>query len=92
VKDLCFQYIREKCTVDDLRLVSKKELTFFTNNIESLLDSLVVKHEEKVDKVYYYSENLELEIAIRCLQMPVLEKKLAGHQVLMSKIYQARNN
>ena len=34
------------------------------NNLESILDSIVTDAEEKTDKVYYYSENLELELAL----------------------------
>ena len=60
--------------------------------MESILDSIVPENEEKTDKVYYYSENLELELALRCLKLPILEKKLIGNSILMNKIYQAKNN
>lgn len=67
VKDLAFNFVKNHCTVDDLRHATKKDLTYFTSYIESMLDSLVTNNEERKDKVYYYSENLELEIALRCL-------------------------
>ena len=92
IKDMCFDYVSTRCTQEDLRNISKKELTFFVNNLESILDSIVTDAEEKTDKVYYYSENLELELALRCLKLPILEKKLIGNSILMNKIYQARNN
>lgn len=90
VKDLCFNFVKNHCSVDDLRNASKKDLTYFTNYIESMLDSLVTNNEERKEKVFYYSENLELEIALRCLQMPVLEKKLLGHATLINKIHQVK--
>lgn len=91
MKDLAFNFVKNHCSVDDLRHVSKKDLTYFTNYIESMLDSLVTNNEERKDRVYYYSENLELEIALICLQMPVLEKKLIGHTTLISKIHSAKS-
>jgi len=92
VKHMCYEFIRVRCTAEDLRNVSKKDLGYFTSNLESLLDYIYPNQSDKVDQVYYYSDNLELEIALRCLQMPVLEKKLTGHNTLMIKIYHARNN
>jgi len=59
---------------------SKKEILFFPTNIESLLDSIYAQasNEQKVDLVYRISENVELDIALRCLKIPILEKKLNG--------------
>lgn len=60
-------------------------MSYFINNIESLLDSIT--SDDKTDKVYYISENLELRLALKCLQMPVLEKKLIGNAILGAKIF-----
>ena len=56
-----------------------------------MLDSINTKTEEKVEKVYYFSENMELNIALKCLQMPVLEKKLIGHTIIINKIFSVKN-
>lgn len=47
---------------------------------------MITSPEDKTAKVYYISENIELMIALKCLQMPVLEKKLIGHTILTQKI------
>jgi len=52
-----------------------------------LLDSIAESVEEKTERVYFVSENLELDLALKCLKMPVLEKKLIGHAILVSKIF-----
>jgi len=40
--------------------------------------------------VYNHTEKLELELALKCLRMPILEKKFIGHAILAVKIRQAR--
>ena len=91
VVDISVDFITNNCTSEDLRNTTKKELTFFTNHIESILDS-IVNNEDKTEKVYQVSETLELDLALKCLQMPVLEKKLIGHSILVQKICQVRIN
>ena len=75
-----------RCTSEDLRTASKKDIIYFSSNVESILDSITIglTPDEKVDKVYKISETLDLEIALKCLKSPVLEKKLTGHQLLIS--------
>lgn len=65
---------------------------YFANNVESILDSVSshLSADEKQEKVYRVSESLELELALRCLKVPVLEKRLIGHQILTSQIYKVR--
>lgn len=72
--------------------MQRKELTTFINNLEKLLESITQNPDEKTEKVYYISENIELMIALKCLKLPVLEKKLIGHNILTSKINSARHN
>jgi hypothetical protein len=33
-------------------------------------------------EVYKYTEMMELSLAIKCLKVPVLEKKFIGHSIL----------
>lgn len=49
VRDLCYEYIRDKCTADDFRNISKKELGYFTSNLESLLDSIYQSQDDKIE-------------------------------------------
>lgn len=41
-------------------------------------------HEERLyeEDVYSYTEKMELEFALKCLRMPILEKKFIGHAIL----------
>jgi len=78
--------VQEKLSHEDLRLSPKKDINYFTTNIETLLDSLyglqMISADEKRDKVHRICECIELEIGLKCLKTPVLEKKLIGHQIL----------
>ena len=82
----CKDFIYNRCTQEDLRLAAKKDIMFYSSNVESILDSVTngLTNEEKIEHVYKVSESLELELALKCLKMPVLEKKLIGHQILIS--------
>lgn len=64
---MCFDYVKNKCTSEELRNISKKDLVYFINHIESIMDSIVTNNDERIEKVFYYSETLELELALRCL-------------------------
>jgi hypothetical protein len=74
-------FIKNRCTSEDLRTSQKKDIATFSSNVESILDSATatMTSDQKIEKVYLISETLELEIAFKCLKMPVLEKKLIGH-------------
>jgi hypothetical protein len=91
VKDICLEFIKSKSSLEDLRLAQKKDMTYFITNIESLLES-ITKPEDKTEQVYQVSEMIELEMALRCLKMPILEKKLIGHSILVQKMFQIRNS
>jgi hypothetical protein len=41
--------------------------------------------------VFKYSELVELELALKCLSMPVLEKKFIGHAIIAQKISQVKS-
>lgn len=45
---------------------------------------------ERPEKVYKITETIQLELAHKCLMMPVLEKKLIGSTILVQKIIQVR--
>lgn len=36
----CAEFVKNRCTSEDLRLATKKDITFFSNNVESILDSI----------------------------------------------------
>ncbi|CDW85633.1 ubiquitin carboxyl-terminal hydrolase family protein [Stylonychia lemnae] len=91
IRDLSYDFIINRSTYEDLRTATKKDLQYFINQIESMLDSINLKIKERVENVFQYSENMELNIALKCLQMPVLEKKLIGHTILINKIFQVKN-
>lgn len=84
----CAEFVKNRCTSEDLRLATKKDITFFSSNVESILDSIAVNlsNEEKAELVYKISETLELDIALKCLKIHILEKKLIGHQILIAQI------
>jgi len=77
----CTDFIKNRCTSEDLRTSQRKEIVTFSSNVESILDSATatMTSDQKIDLVYLISENLELEISLKCLKMPVLEKKMIGH-------------
>jgi hypothetical protein len=85
VTDACVEFINGRCTPEDLRTASKKEITFFPTNIESLLDSIHADKlfDQKSELIYKVSEQIELDIALRCLRIPILEKKLNGFQIII---------
>ena len=66
---------------DSLRSLTKKDLTTFVQLVESLLGH-AMKEGETESEVYRYSEMIELELALKCLSMPILEKKFIGHAIL----------
>lgn len=88
IAHVCGDFIKNRCTSEDLRTSQKKEITTFSSNVESILDSATatMSSDQKIDLVYQVSENLELDIAYKCLKMPVLEKKLIGHHILTIQI------
>ena len=43
ITEACVEFIQKKCTPEDLRTASKKEILFFSTNIESLLDSIYLQ-------------------------------------------------
>ena len=77
----CYDFIQSRCSPEDIRVTPRKDIQFFSANIESILDSVTSSSSaaEKIDLVYQISESLELELALKCLNSPVLEKKLTGH-------------
>jgi hypothetical protein len=38
----CADFIRNRCTSEDLRTASKKDITYLASNVESLLDSATI--------------------------------------------------
>lgn len=88
LRDLCLDYALNRIDEDSLRSVTKKDLSLFIHHIESLLRSVVLtrnkNHEERLyeEDVYSYTEKMELEFALKCLRMPILEKKFIGHAIL----------
>lgn len=82
----CYDFIQNRLTQEDLRVASKKDIQFYSNVVETMLDSVTVgkSSEGKIEIVYQISESLELELALKCLKSPVLEKKLIGHSILIS--------
>jgi hypothetical protein len=89
----CAEFVHARCSAEDLRIAQKKDIMFFASNVESILDaiSVTMSTNEKVEAVYKVSETIELEIALKCLKMPVLEKKLIGHSVLIAQICKVRS-
>ena len=87
-----------KTLIDDssLRKVTKKEIGSFITNVECLLNSVVFQKnrnssQRKFDEeVYQYTEMMELEFALKCMKMPILEKKFIGHAILGQKINQVK--
>ena len=88
LRDLCLDYAQNGIDEDSLRSVTKKDLSLFIHHIESLLRSVVLtrnkNREERLyeEDVYSYTEKMELEFALKCLRMPILEKKFIGHAIL----------
>ena len=89
LRDICLDYARNRIDADSLRQISKADLTAFTQGVESLLNWVVPAKEAK-EGVYKFTEQMELELALKCLRMPILEKKFIGHAILASKINQVR--
>ena len=52
IKDICLDFIYNRCSQEDLRNTTKKELSYFASHIESILDSIVTNSEEKTERVY----------------------------------------
>ena len=98
LRDLCLDYAQNRIDEDALRIVTKKELSLFIHHIESLLSSVVLTRnkngEERLyqEDVYSFTEKMELEFALKCLRMPILEKKFIGHAILGQKINQVKAN
>ena len=92
--EACCHYIEERCSNEDLRTSPKKDILSFSSNVERIHDSVAVSltNDERVEGVYHLSEFLDLEIALKCLKMPVLEKKLIGHQLLITSIQKVKAN
>jgi hypothetical protein len=96
LRDLCLDYAQNRIDEEALRIVTRRELSLFIQNIESLLSSVVLARnkngEERLyqDDVYSYTEKMELEFALKCLRMPILEKKFIGHAILGQKITQVK--
>lgn len=66
-------------------------MTIYTRSLEGLLGTIAAGPEAYELEVYQYSEQLELELALKCLKMPILEKKFIGHAILASKINQVKS-
>ena len=75
---------------DTLRHIAKKDLHTLVFFIESMLTSILESGQSLETEVYKYSEMIELELAFKCLQMPILEKKFIGHSILANKINQTK--
>lgn len=90
LRDICFDQSKNKIGEEALRSIEKKDLTAFTHGLESLLNSLVSGKEETCQEVYQYTEQIELELALKCLKIPILEMKFIGHSILSSKINQVK--
>ena len=39
IAQACFDFIQNRCTSEDLRTSHKKDITIFSSNVESILDS-----------------------------------------------------
>ena len=77
--------MKERLSHEDLKVSPKKDITSFTTNIEILLDSIYgawISIDDKREKVHRICECIDLDIGLKCLKTPVLEKKLIGHQIL----------
>lgn len=87
LKELLHSTIISHSSPDDLRSLTKKETQYLIGSVESILDwNRNLNLEDKLEQVYKYSDQIELHIAKICLQMPVLEKKIIGHNLIGNKI------
>jgi len=75
------------------RKVSKKELTDLVEKLELLF---VFANKNLMGlpdpQIYRVAELVHLNFALRCLQLPVLEKKLIGGTLLIMKVLQVKKS
>lgn len=92
VRDVCLDYVQNRVDEDALRHVTSRDQNAFIQRLERLLNSVLYERRRKGDicdqetEVYNYTEKIELELALKCLRMPILEKKFIGHAILSVKI------
>lgn len=92
MKDLCMDYALNKIDEESLRKVDKRDLAKFVHQIESLLNCVVFERNRAGENrtfdsdVYQYTEQIELAFALKCLKMPILDKKFMGHSILEQQI------
>lgn len=95
IRDLSLDYAENRMDQDSLRSVTKRDFNVFVHNIESLLNFSVRNQRDEArdfrNEVYKYTEQIELELALHCLKLPVLEKKFIGHAILAQKINQVKD-
>lgn len=96
VRDVCMDYVKNRVDEDSLRHVTRRDQEAFISRMERLLDCVVYERKRRGEEcqreveVYQYIEKMELELALKCLRMPILEKKFIGHAILAAKIRSAR--
>ena len=85
-------YVKNRVDEDSLRHVTSRDQGAFIQRMERLLNSVVYERKRRGDEcqqeteVYQHTEKMELELALKCLRMPILEKKFIGHAILALKI------
>lgn len=92
MKDLCMDYALNKIDDESLRKIEARDLAKFVHQIESLLNCVVYERNRAGETrafdtdVYQYTEQIELAFALKCLKMPILDKKFMGHAILEQQI------
>ena len=96
IRDIATEYAKNLIDESSLRKVTKKEISCYIGNVEAVLQGVVSQKNRNSspskfeDEVYQYTEMMELEFALKCMKMPILEKKFIGHAILSQKINQVR--
>jgi len=96
LRDVCMDYVKNRIDEDSLRHVTRRDQAAFIQHMEGLLNGVVYERNRRGEhcrlemEVYQYTEMMELELALKCLRMPILEKKFIGHATLALKIRQVR--
>jgi len=94
IRDIAMKYAKDLIDDSSLRKVNKKEIGSFISHVEWLLNNVVFDQNRNSsqrklnEEVYQYTEMMELEFALKCMKMPILEKKFIGHAILVEKINQ----
>ena len=87
--ETCLQY--SQAVDDSFRKVTKKDVTDIVERLEQIL-SFGFKIAEQADPEFIHRvpELVHLNLSLRCLQLPVLEKKLIGGTLLIMKVLQVK--